>query len=411
MKIFKRYLVFLLFIIPFGVSLSQSLDDNFLLVQSVPLETKLEESKLPRAYDVWMDMINNATSSIDFEMFYFANKKDSPLENLMEAVRKAAVRGVKIRIVVDSSFYSKNDKSSDQLEGIENITIRKIPVGNLTHGIMHAKYFIVDNEILFLGSQNFDWRALIHIHEMGVKVKSKKLAATFEKIFELDWGYCISPDNNGLYELGKSKQKVLNSKNTLNISSDYFGKVSLYPAFSPYDLTPKKFSYEEKEIVKLINKTKSRLFIQIYSFLDKAGKDKIFDSFVKAIRKAAKRGADVRIIIPDWAMRRDAVIFLKELSQIPNIQIKISTIPLYSGGFIPYARVEHCKYFISDFKTSFVSTSNWEYDYFYESRNASLVIKNKKVNSELEEVFLRDWNGPYTELIDLNKDYKPPKRN
>jgi len=411
MKIFKLYLILFLFVIPFSVSISQGLDDNFLLVQSVPLETKLEESQLPRAYDVWMDMITNAKSSIDFEMFYFANKKDSPLENLMEAVRKAAGRGVKIRIIVDSSFYTRSEKSSDQLEGIENITIRKIPVGNLTHGIMHAKYFIVDNEILFLGSQNFDWRSLIHIHEMGVKVKSKKLAATFGKIFELDWGYCISHDESGLYELGKSKEKVLNSKNTLNLSSDYFGKISLYPAFSPYDLTPKKFSYEEKEIVKLIKKTKSRLYIQIYSFLDKAGKDKKFDSFVKAIKNAANRGVDVRIIIPDWAMKKDAVIFLRELSQTSNVQIKISTIPLYSGGFIPYARVEHCKYFISDYKTSFVSTANWEYDYFYESRNASLVIKNKKVNSELEEVFLRDWTGPYTELIDMNKDYKPPKRN
>ena len=145
MKIFKRYLILFLFVIPFSVSISQGLDDNFLLVQSVPLETKLEESQLPRAYDVWMDMITNAKSSIDFEMFYFANKKDSPLENLMEAVRKAAGRGVKIRIIVDSSFYTRSEKSSDQLEGIENITIRKIPVGNLTHGIMHAKYFIVDN--------------------------------------------------------------------------------------------------------------------------------------------------------------------------------------------------------------------------------------------------------------------------
>jgi phosphatidylserine/phosphatidylglycerophosphate/cardiolipin synthase-like enzyme len=391
---------------------AQNLSDDFLLVQSVPLETKLEESKLPRAYDVWMDMINNSSYSIDIEMFYFANQKDSPLEKVYDALKKAAGRGVKIRIIIDSSFYSRSDKSSDELEGINNIEIRKIPVGNLTHGIMHAKYFVVDRETLFVGSQNFDWRALIHIHEMGVKVKSKKLAATFGKIFELDWGYCVSHDDSGLMQLGKSKAKVLNSKNILNISTDYFGKISLYPAFSPYDLTPKKFSYEEKEIVKLINKTKSRLYIQIYSFSDKGGKgDDKFNSFEKAIKAAAKRGVDIRLILPDWAMKKSAVEFLKNLSLVKNVQIKISTIPEYSGGFISYARVEHCKYFISDNKTSFVSTSNWEYNYFYESRNASLVIKNKKVNSELEEVFMRDWSGPYTELIDLNKDYKPSKRN
>jgi len=115
--------------------------------------------------------------------------------------------------------------------------------------------------------------------------------------------------------------------------------------------------------------------------------------------------------MPDWATGKSSINFIKELSQINNVQIKISSIPEFSGGFIPYARVEHCKYFISDNNISFISTSNWEYDYFYNSRNASIIIKNKTANSDIGEVFLRDWNGPYTEFIDINKDYKPPKRN
>jgi len=391
---------------------AQNLNDDFLLVQSVPLETKLEESKLPRAYDVWTYMIDNASVSIDMEMFYFANKKDSPLENLYTALKSAAGRGVKVRIIIDSSFYSRSEKSSDELEGINNITIKKIPVGNLSGGIMHAKYFVVDGEVLFLGSQNFDWRALIHIHEIGVKVKSKELANTFLKIFELDWNFCESSNDADLLAMEKSKEKFINSKNPLNIYSSYYGDVKLYPAFSPYSLTPEKFSYEEEEIVKIIKKTKSKLFIQIYSFLEKGeNSNKKFTSFSKAIKAAAKRGVDVRLILPDWAMKKDAVTFLKDMSLVKNVQIKISTIPQYSGGYIPYARVEHCKYFISDNNTSFISTSNWEYDYFYESRNASVVIKNKTVNSELEDVFMRDWNGPYTETIDIDKEYKPPKRN
>jgi phospholipase D3/4 len=154
------------------------------------------------------------------------------------------------------------------------------------------------------------------------------------------------------------------------------------------------------------------LFIQIYSFSVKSkGEKKIFASLSDEIKNAASRGVDVKIILPDWAMKKDAVKFIKDLSEVKNIQIKISSIPEYSGGFIPYSRVEHCKYFISDDNISFISTSNWEYDYFYNSRNASVVINNNKVNSDLYEVFMRDWNGPYTGLVDVNKDYKPPKRN
>jgi len=378
----------------------------------VPKETIFEESKIPRTYDVWMNMITSAENYIDIEMFYFADNTKSSLVAVFDALKSAAHNGVKIRIIVDSSFDAKSEHSTDEFNGIENITIRKIPYANLGGGIMHAKYFIVDGKELFMGSQNMDWRALEHIHEVGVKVISKTFVAVFQKIFDLDWDFCVSKDKSILKSLNKSKKKIINSNNHINISSDYYGKVNIYPAFSPYDYTPAQFSKEEKEIVKLINNTKNRLYIQIYSFSDKIrGEKEKFDSFVNAIKKAAGRGVDVKIIMPDWATGKSSINFIKDLSQINNVQIKISSIPEFSGGFIPYARVEHCKYFISDNNISFISTSNWEYDYFYNSRNASVIIKNKTVNSDLEEIFLRDWNGPYTEFIDINKDYKPPKRN
>ena len=44
-----------------------------------------------------------------------------------------------------------------------------IDIGTVAGGVQHAKFFIVDGEEVFLGSQNFDWRALKHIHELGVR--------------------------------------------------------------------------------------------------------------------------------------------------------------------------------------------------------------------------------------------------
>ena len=302
---FRFCLLIFLFLISFRSTFAQSLNDDFLLVESVPKETKLEESKLPRTLDVWLNMINNAGRSIDFEMFYFSNNKNSSLVSIFDAIKSAAGRGVQIRIIVDSSFYAKNDHSSDELEGIQNITIRKIPYVNLGGGIMHAKYFIVDGETLFMGSQNMDWRAVEHIHEIGVMVKNKSFVSTFQKIFDLDWNYCVSKGDTPLESLNKSKKKIVNSKNHILINSDYYGKVNIYPAFSPYDYTPKKFSKEEKEIVKLIGNTKTKLCIQIYSFSDKIYKEeKKFDSFYKALKKAAKRGVDIKIIMPDWATEK-----------------------------------------------------------------------------------------------------------
>lgn len=400
----KLFFITILFISSFAAA-----QNDFELVESVPVETTLEQSTLPRTTDVWLNMINDAKESIDIETFYFANKTGEPLAEVMKAIKNAALRGVKIRIIVDSSFYSNSEKSIDELNNIPNIEIKKIPMGNLAGGVMHAKYFIVDNENLFLGSQNMDWRALIHIHEVGARVKSKDFARTFHELFETDWGLC---DGN-IYGLVNQKMNFfVTADNPVTINSNSYGKIIIYPAFSPPKINMSGLNSEEDELLKILNNTKDSLSIQMYSYTTKArNESKYYGAIDSALRNAASRGIKIKIIFSNWAIREVATDNIKELSQIPNIQIKFSSIPEYSGGFIPYSRVEHCKYFVSDNNFSWISTSNWEWGYFYNSRNATLIINNQKINNELSEVFYRSWNSPYANFVDVNKTYQPVKRN
>lgn len=400
----KYFILFLIFLFPASELISQS---EFQLVESVPVETIFEQSDIARTLDVWLLMINEAKESIDIETFYFANEKGQPLEQILNAITGAAERGVKVRIIVDSNFYANNkEKSIDQLNGIENITIKKIPMGKIAGGVMHAKYFIVDNENLFLGSQNMDWRALIHIHEIGVRVKNRELAATFKAVFDNDWDLCDGQSSNQVNAI------PVNASNLIKIDSKEYGKIIIYPAFSPVKINLPGMSSEEEELLKMINICKDSLLISMYSYSPKAKNWKNnYDTLDNALRNAANRGVRIKIIFADWAIRDGATEFIKSLSLVPNIEIKFSSIPQYSGGFIPYSRVEHCKYFTADNNISWISTSNWEWGYFYNSRNATLIIENEKFNSELSEIFYRDWNGPYTSLVDVNKKYESVKRN
>jgi len=384
----------------------------FQLVESVPVETTLESSTLPRTLDVWLEMINGAKSTLDIETFYFANQKGEVLEKILNALKDCAGKGVKIRVIIDESFYKSNEKSSDLIENTPNITIKKIPFRQISGGVMHAKYFVVDGEELFLGSQNTDWRAIKHIHEIGVRIRNKKLAATFLAIFNLDWKLCDNPDEATKNKLLSGKfNKIVKAKNPIKIKTEEFGDIKIYPAFSPFNATPKSFSKEETELLKIIKKSRKRLCIHVYSYSIKArSKNDKYDKIDAELRKAAARGVSVKIIFSNWAIKETATDDIKRLSEVPGIEIKFSSIPEYSGGFIPYSRVEHTKYFIADNDISWVSTSNWEEDYFYQSRNATLIIKNNKVNSKLEEVFLRTWNSTYAETVDVNKDYKSVKR-
>jgi phosphatidylserine/phosphatidylglycerophosphate/cardiolipin synthase-like enzyme len=407
----KRILLSFLFLLFLsGPVFSQTL---FQLVESVPEETVLQESKLPRAADVWYDMITNAKTSLDIEMFYIANEKGEPLERIVNAVKTAANNGVTVRIIIDKNFFGRYKESTTDLEGIKNITIKKIPFDKIGGGVMHAKYFVVDGEDLFVGSENFDWRALKHIHEMGVRIKHRELAGMFLSIFEMDWKLCDGYDDAVISELLRNKpSKIFNAKNTLTITTDNYGKVTLYPAFSPKSIVTKGFSKEETELLKLIKNSKKRLCLQFYSYsLKGSEKGTLYKKIDDELRKAAKRGVDIKIIFSDWAIKKDATEQIQALSTVPGIEIKFSTMPQYSKGYIPYARVQHCKFFIADNNISWISTSNLEQDYFYESRNAALILKNENINSELETVFNRVWNSSYVEKVDPDKDYKSVKRN
>ncbi len=405
-----KILVTALFFALVNICLSQSV---FQIVESVPAETILEESKLPRATDVWIDMIKSARKTIDMETFYIANEKNEPLEKVIAEIISAANRGVIVRIMIDEKFFERYPESTKEFDSIKNITLKKIPFGKIAGGVMHAKYFVVDGIDLFLGSQNFDYRALKHIHEIGVRVKNKDLASMFLRIFETDWTLCDGYSTDNKKELiAVTNDIIYTSKNMLSISDDVYGSVKLYPAFSPNKLVNKGFAKEEAELIKFIKNAKDHLFINYYSYSTKGTNKKTqYLKIDNEIRKAAGRGVEVKIVFSDWAIKKDAIEQIKDLSQVKGIEIKFSTIPQHSSGFIPYSRVQHCKVIIADDDMSWISTSNLERDYFFESRNATLIIESEKVNEELEKVFMRVWNSNYVDKVDINKEYKPVKRN
>jgi len=394
-------LIFLLF-----TSVSFAQNTFFQLVESVPDETTMESSRLPRTQTIWLDMINNAKSTLDIGMFYFANKEGEAMQPVMTAIKNAAARGVKVRVLVDSAFYSGSEKSVDELSNIANITIGKISFRNVGGGVMHAKYMIADERDLYSGSANADWRALSHIHELGIRVKNKKLAKNFTAIFNYDWnnsdagrgtipGELISPD------------EILNSSNKLFINTKNYGSMSIYPCFSPIGKMPAGFDNELDDMINIINNVKYSLHIQMYAYNTKDE----FTQIDNAIRDAAARGVKVKIIFGNWAIRKGATEVIQSLSQVENIEVKFSSIPEHSSGFIPYARVEHCKYFIADNNISWVSSANWEKGYFYGSRNTTLVIKNRGVNKALKKVFMADWDSYYVALVDPGRTYESVKRN
>src|SRR5579885_3141069 len=135
------------------------------LALSVPVETDLGLSNIPAAKDVWVQMIDSAQKTLEFGEFYATNQAGEALEPVLQAVERAGARGVQIRWIFEKSMLSNDPATYTRIQNIKNSTMRVYDISKLTGGIIHAKYFVVDGKDVFVGSQNFDWRALDQIHE------------------------------------------------------------------------------------------------------------------------------------------------------------------------------------------------------------------------------------------------------
>jgi phosphatidylserine/phosphatidylglycerophosphate/cardiolipin synthase-like enzyme len=393
--------------------------EEFELVESIPVETSLDNPDIRNTQEVWLEMIRGARKTLEFEEFYVSDAPGEPLEEILNAVADATQRGVRVRFIVDSRMYRTYPGRLDWLSKQKNTEVRKMDMASIAGGVMHAKYFVVDGTQVFLGSQNFDWRALKHIHEIGCRVRSRELARIFSDLFELDWKLA------GLSGRMVQQRHMVHKKYRVPLGGlinvpyphgrilpkyDSKDSIEVWPVYSPRGFIPDERLWDEQRIAMLVDSARQEVDIQLLTYSAISGKE-YYPELDNALRSAAARGVLVKLIVSDWAKGHPQIDCLKSLSVIPNIQVKLSTIPQWSGGFVPYARVEHCKYMVVDGKASWIGSSNWEKGYFHDSRNVGLVVKSGAIAEMLREIFYKSWDSEYTYAVRLDVDYAPPKRS
>ena len=385
------------------------------LVESVPLESNWDQADVRNTGPVWLEMIRRARRTLDIAQFYFAHKPGKALGPVLRELERAAARGVRVRVLAEKKFLRISKKTLERLSGRKNISVTIFDAKQRTGGILHAKYFIVDRQELFVGSQNFDWRALSHIHEIGVRVRSRELALTLERIFEADWqlmkhgrdttrASIADRDGDGLPDGDDPTPAVP----TWAPRPDRQPGL-LYLVASPPALNPPGILAAADRLELLLDGARRSVVIQLLSYSVTTHGGGQWRRVDQALRRAARRGVKVRINLSHWTKKRSYIGSAQQLAQEPNVQIKINTIPPFSGGFIPFARVDHSKYMVIDGRTAWVGTSNWSGDYFTASRNVEVVFRHAVAVKQLARIFEHGWSGPYVELLDPHKTYAPPK--
>jgi phosphatidylserine/phosphatidylglycerophosphate/cardiolipin synthase-like enzyme len=298
-------------------------------------------------------------------------------------------RGVKVRFLADTVFAPKYPETLETLRTI-GAAVRIIDYAKRGGGILHAKYFVVDGVESFVGSQNFDWRSLSHIQEIGVRVTSPVIAAELLDLLDTDWELAA----------GAAADTRVHHAYTSDVQARTGELLTL--TATPKGWLPDESMWELPKLVALIDGAKHAIDVQVLEYKTKDRDGSAFLTLDDALRRAAARGIHVRLLVSEWTIKpgTDERRALDDLGKVPNVEVRVIAIPRFSGGDIPFARVAHAKYMVVDGAAgasarAWVGTSNWQGNYFIKSRNVGVIIAGGKLPARLDAIFEDGWGGAY----------------
>lgn len=129
--------------------------------------------------DTFLELILKAEKSIKIQTPYFV-----PDEPILDALKRALMAGVKVEInipnVGDHAFvYWANQYFYGELIELG------AEIYKYKHGFIHSKMVIIDEEVGFLGTANFDYRSMYQNFEISILIFGKKVEELVER-FEID---------------------------------------------------------------------------------------------------------------------------------------------------------------------------------------------------------------------------------
>ncbi len=227
--------------------------------------------------DTWEAMLQalrGAQTSIDIEHYIFL--PDELGERFLEVIRERARAGVKVRLHLDTvgSYGMYNSQIPDELRqlGVEIKFFNVVSpwrIHNFTSWFFrdHNKIFLIDKKVAFLGGTGLQhnmatWRDTNAAIRGGVV---EEVAATFEEMWNMR-------EKHFFKRIMKVRARTLKKYFISNIP--YFKKRFLYYAF-----------------IKAIRNARGRVWLTTPYFVPDY-------KFMKELRRAAKRGVDVKIIVP-----------------------------------------------------------------------------------------------------------------
>uniref|UniRef100_W5NC78 5'-3' exonuclease PLD3 n=1 Tax=Lepisosteus oculatus TaxID=7918 RepID=W5NC78_LEPOC len=398
---------------------------RIVLVESIPEGVEFNSSTTnPSIYQAWLKLMGEAQSSLDIASFYWTlSNRDTQTsepsaaqgETILQELVGLARSGITVRVAVNTPRKSQPKADLQALEDA-GADVREVNMLELTTGVLHTKFWVVDKKHFFIGSANMDWRSLTQVKELGVAVYNCScLAQDLGKIFEAYWflgqeGASIPSHWPSSYSTPYNKDTPLEVE--LNGTSSDVYLSSAPPALCGDGRTP-----DLEAILSVIQDAQEFVYIAVMNYLptmEYSHPKRYWADIDSQLRRVAyERRVRVRLLISCWGSSEPTMFpFLRSLAAVHDptskldIQVKLFVVPATpSQKEIPFARVNHNKYMVTD-KVAYIGTSNWSGDYFLHTAGSALVVNQTAAQSaggtvqeQLQAVFQRDWDSAYSTLL------------
>ena len=294
--------------------------------------------------------ISQAKHYIYIETFKFND--DAAGEKVCDALIHQANKGLDIKIIVDSWGTRQSDMFLKmQKHGIAVRFFKKMVFSfNIisdNHQRNHRKIIAIDNHISYIGSANFT-RYSYQWRESMLRIQQDEFTEIFKHIFL---------DNFKIY-----KKKIKQRK---------YYKTITFHKFKIIRETPSIIHQKSRtHFMKLIEQAKESIDIVTPYFL--AGQH-IMDK----LRKAVKRGVQVRLIIPEHSDVR-SIDFLRDLF-LGSLHKKGIKIEFFQKGNI------HAKVMLIDKHIFSIGSTNFDYRSFRYMYEINLSGENPVINALIAE--------------------------
>ena len=332
-------------------------------------------------YPELLKELNKAEKFIFLE--YFIINKGQMWDGILKILKEKASQGVEVRILYDDmgSIAMLSTKYPNELKkmGIKCIPFNKVSPfkGIFMNNRDHRKMTIIDGKVAFSGGVNLS-DEYININsklgiwkDNGIKIEGDAIW-NLTIMFLTMWNANIKEDKDIL----KFKYEFKNTE-----------KIDGYVV--PYGVAPLHEELIGEDVyINIINSAKKYLYIMTpYLIID--------TDMTNALIRAAKRGVDVKIIVPGIPDKK--IVYTQTSSFFELLSNGGVKIYKFTKGFV------HSKVYVSDDKRAVVGTINMDYRSLYLHFENGIYMENVK---EIKDV-KKDMDETLKDCKKLNdKDVK-----